>query len=299
MLVASVSVRRTGTRSMSCSRRAATRRPRDLGGALVRIPVVLHESNAIPGRVTRLLGRFCSAVAVGLPRRERIRGSQAGVNGYTRAFQLPGGATLPTWALRRGPTVAVMASQAPLNWMVRAVPTLLEQPPSGAPHRRHRSRHRAVEHPLRGTPFSDEIPGLLQHADLAISRAGAGSLSELAVQNPQCAGAIPAGGRPASGGCRLRRFPWRCRDRASPRPQSTSAAEHRSTAPGARLGQAAAALDPLAQMREGTAALAERDAERQLAHCFRPWWTEAAAGPDDPAVVGAVCRPRNQDYRDP
>ena len=25
------------------------------------IPVVLHESNAIPGRVTRLLGRFCSA----------------------------------------------------------------------------------------------------------------------------------------------------------------------------------------------------------------------------------------------
>ena len=29
--------------------------------------------------------------------------------------------------------------------------------------------------------FSDEIPGLLQHADLAISRAGAGSLSELAV----------------------------------------------------------------------------------------------------------------------
>ena len=30
-------------------------------------------------------------------------------------------------------------------------------------------------------PFSDDIPGLLQHADLAISRAGAGSLSELAV----------------------------------------------------------------------------------------------------------------------
>ena len=31
------------------------------------IPVVLHESNAIPGRVTRLLGRLCSAVAIGLP----------------------------------------------------------------------------------------------------------------------------------------------------------------------------------------------------------------------------------------
>ena len=30
------------------------------------IPVVLHESNAMPGRVTRLLGRLCSAVAIGL-----------------------------------------------------------------------------------------------------------------------------------------------------------------------------------------------------------------------------------------
>ena len=29
------------------------------------IPVVLHESNAIPGRVTRLLGRWCTRVAVG------------------------------------------------------------------------------------------------------------------------------------------------------------------------------------------------------------------------------------------
>lgn len=31
------------------------------------MPVVLHESNAVPGKVTRLLGRLCSQVAVGLP----------------------------------------------------------------------------------------------------------------------------------------------------------------------------------------------------------------------------------------
>ena len=30
-------------------------------------PVVLHESNAVPGRVTRLLGRHCTQVALGLP----------------------------------------------------------------------------------------------------------------------------------------------------------------------------------------------------------------------------------------
>ena len=31
------------------------------------VPVVLHESNGVPGRVTRLLGKLCSRVAVGLP----------------------------------------------------------------------------------------------------------------------------------------------------------------------------------------------------------------------------------------
>ena len=31
------------------------------------VPVVLHESNAIPGKVTRLLGRHCTRVALGLP----------------------------------------------------------------------------------------------------------------------------------------------------------------------------------------------------------------------------------------
>ena len=59
-----------------------------------------------------------------------------------------------------------------------------------------------------------EMPGLLQHADLAISRAGAGSLSELAVCGPGRTGAIPTGGGPTPGGqCRLRRIPWCGRDR--------------------------------------------------------------------------------------
>jgi UDP-N-acetylglucosamine--N-acetylmuramyl-(pentapeptide) pyrophosphoryl-undecaprenol N-acetylglucosamine transferase len=41
--------------------------PAILGARWCGIPAVLHESNAIPGRVTRLLGRFSAAVAVGLP----------------------------------------------------------------------------------------------------------------------------------------------------------------------------------------------------------------------------------------
>jgi UDP-N-acetylglucosamine--N-acetylmuramyl-(pentapeptide) pyrophosphoryl-undecaprenol N-acetylglucosamine transferase len=41
-----------------------------------------------------------------------------------------------------------------------------------------------LQHPnLIEKAFSDEIPGLIQHAELVISRAGAGSISELAVCN--------------------------------------------------------------------------------------------------------------------
>jgi UDP-N-acetylglucosamine--N-acetylmuramyl-(pentapeptide) pyrophosphoryl-undecaprenol N-acetylglucosamine transferase len=46
------------------------------------VPVVLHESNAVPGRVTRLLGRLCSQVALGLPQAAgQLRGCQPVVTG--------------------------------------------------------------------------------------------------------------------------------------------------------------------------------------------------------------------------
>jgi UDP-N-acetylglucosamine--N-acetylmuramyl-(pentapeptide) pyrophosphoryl-undecaprenol N-acetylglucosamine transferase len=157
-----------------------------------------------------------------------------------------------------------------LNRMVRAaVPALLEQgcrvvhltgdndPDTGL-----------LLHPqLVERRFSDEIPGLLQHADLAISRAGAGSISELAV----C-------GTPAV----LVPFP-----QAADQHQDANAAcaaslgaavivhQHEPEQPvllttvqrllAVRLEQPDSASDPLTQMREGMQALAERDSERQLA----------------------------------
>ena len=40
--------------------------PTILGAKLTGPPILLHESNAIPGKVTRLLGRFCDHVALGI-----------------------------------------------------------------------------------------------------------------------------------------------------------------------------------------------------------------------------------------
>ena len=53
--------------------------------------------------------------------------------------------------------------------------------PSGSPTGGNDPEISQLRHPSLAERFSDDIPGLLQHADLAISRAGAGSLSELAV----------------------------------------------------------------------------------------------------------------------
>ena len=97
------------------------------------IPVVLHESNAIPGRVTRLLGRLCSAVAIGLPAAApRIPGSKPIVTGtpVRAAFLTP--QPLPAWVPRGdGPLLVVMGGSqgaVGLNRMVRAIlPKLLNQ----------------------------------------------------------------------------------------------------------------------------------------------------------------------------
>ena len=85
LLLASVSVRRVIRRNaidVVFTTGGYIAAPAILAARWCGIPVVLHESNAIPGRVTRLLGRFCSAVAIGLPAAaKRIPGSQPVLTG--------------------------------------------------------------------------------------------------------------------------------------------------------------------------------------------------------------------------
>ena len=153
------------------------------------VPAVLHEANAIPGRVTRLIGRFCRAVAVGLPvASDRIPGHRPLLTGMPVRTAFLESQPLPDWVpISDGPLLVVIGGSqgaVGLNRMVRAVvPELLEQG-CRIVHLTGRNDPEVgqLQHPnLVELTFSDEIPGLLQHADLAVSRAGAGSLSELAI----------------------------------------------------------------------------------------------------------------------
>ena len=239
------------------------------------IPVVLHESNAIPGRVTRLLGRLCSAVAIGLPdAAQRIPGIQPIFTGtpVRAAFLTP--QLLPEWVPRGdGPLLVVMGGSqgaVGLNRMVRAIlPNLLEQ---GC-----RVVHLTGENDpeinqlrhsnLAERRFSDEIAGLLQHADLAISRAGAGSLSELAIcGTPSVLVPFPEAAdrhQDANAACAASFGAAVIVHQHDPHQPVLAKAVQRLL--GAHLGQPEANPQLLQQMQQGMAQLAQRDADQQLA----------------------------------
>jgi UDP-N-acetylglucosamine--N-acetylmuramyl-(pentapeptide) pyrophosphoryl-undecaprenol N-acetylglucosamine transferase len=162
--------------------------PAILAGYSLGLPVFLHESNALPGKVTRWLSPFCTKVAVGfvatakyLPRARTVYlGTPCREQFLTpQPLDLPIAAESPLIVVVGGSQGAVA-----LNQMIRECvePWLI----AGA----------TIVHIVGGTntpkenivhpryivlPFYDNMAGLFQRADLAISRAGAATLNELMI----------------------------------------------------------------------------------------------------------------------
>lgn len=239
------------------------------------IPVVLHESNGVPGKVTRLLGRLCTRVAMGLPQAaERLPRCQPRVTGTPVRQAFLQAAPLPNWVpTGTGPLLLVMGGSqgaVGLNRMVRPLlPRLLacgcrvvhlsgsNDPDSGQ-----------LQHPAHvERPFSEEMPGLLQHADLVISRAGAGSLSELAVCGspailvpfPQAADRHQDANAGAAAAVGAALIVWQ-----HP-PEHPALAQAIWRLLGPRLRGCDPAVDPLRKLRAGMERLAVRDADQLLA----------------------------------
>lgn len=162
--------------------------PAILAARLAGLPVLLHESNAVAGRVTRLLGGCCSGVALGWSSTKLGRPpARTWCTGTPVRSEFTRPAPLPEWVPRgSGPLLVVMGgSQGArgLNHMVRqqARPWL----EAGCRLVHLCGRDDPEMGSLRDSAyverqFTGEMAGLLQHGDLAISRAGAGSISELA-----------------------------------------------------------------------------------------------------------------------
>ena len=239
------------------------------------VPVVLHESNAIPGRVTRLLGRLCSRVAVGLPEAaERLSRSRPLVTGTPVRQGFLDAAPLPEWVpAGEGPLLVVMGGSqgaVGLNRMVRPLLPRLAAAGCRVVHLTGSQDPEAGGVQPAGVverEFSDELPGLLQHADLAISRAGAGSLSELAVCGtpailvpyPAAADRHQDANAAAAAAFGAAVIVWQ----HPPEQETLARTVWRLLGPRLRVSEAIA--DPLRPMRDGMARLAVRDADRRLA----------------------------------
>lgn len=152
------------------------------------LSVVLHESNAIPGKVTRWCSRFCDTVALGFGTAAKYlpEGKTTIVGTPVRSsFRTPQLLSLPI--PKDVILIVVMGGSQgaiAINKLVRqCAPTWLA---AGAwiVHLTGDTDPDAqsFQHPqYLQLPFFDHMAALLQRADFVISRAGSGSLTELAV----------------------------------------------------------------------------------------------------------------------
>jgi UDP-N-acetylglucosamine--N-acetylmuramyl-(pentapeptide) pyrophosphoryl-undecaprenol N-acetylglucosamine transferase len=165
--------------------------PAILAARSLGLPTLLHESNALPGKVTRWLSPWCSLVGLGFAAASTYlpRAHSTYVGTPVRAqfrsdpppplSNLPIPPSVPLIVVVGGSQGAVAVNQlvrqcAPAwlaagMWIVHLTG---EHDPDAA----------QIQHPQYfALPFYDNMAGLLSRSDLAISRAGAGTLTELAI----------------------------------------------------------------------------------------------------------------------
>lgn len=166
--------------------------PAILAARSLGLPVILHESNALPGKVTRWLSPWCSVVAIGfeaaaqyLPRAKTVYvgtpvRSQFRTELPPEALSdLPIPPDVPLIVVVGGSQGAVavnrLVRQCASAWF-EAGAWIVHLTGDNDPDVKSLSHSHYI--PL---PFYTDMAALLRRANLAISRAGAGTLTELAV----------------------------------------------------------------------------------------------------------------------
>jgi UDP-N-acetylglucosamine--N-acetylmuramyl-(pentapeptide) pyrophosphoryl-undecaprenol N-acetylglucosamine transferase len=163
--------------------------PTILAARSLGIPVILHESNALPGKVTRWLSPWCTEVALGVATAQQYLAKTETIHVGTPVrpaflatdlsldLPIPDGVPLVVVAGGSQGAVAVnrLVRQVAPVWLEAGI-WLVHLTGENDPDRD------TLHHPhYLSLPFYDQIAALLHRANLAISRAGAGTLTELAI----------------------------------------------------------------------------------------------------------------------
>lgn len=155
------------------------------------LPAILHESNALPGKVTRWLSPWCTQVALGfdaagtyLPRARKVCVGTPVRSQFLQALEsapldLPIPSDVPLVAVVGGSQGAVavnkLVRQCAPAWFdagIWVVHLTGDNDPDA---------HQLSHPQYFPMAFYDNMAALLRRADLVISRAGSGSLTELAM----------------------------------------------------------------------------------------------------------------------
>lgn len=170
--------------------------PVALAGRFMRIPIVVHESDAIHGRATRFIGRFARAICFGFPQSEAHK-LTAGTSNHAAPLYTgnPVRPAIMQGSRERGlaitgfsgmrPILLVMGGSQGASAINDAVATQLDALLSlvDVAHITGIGKKSSARRAGRywSCEFAHEdYPHLLAITDLALSRAGAGAISELA-----------------------------------------------------------------------------------------------------------------------
>ena len=160
--------------------------PAILAARMQNKPAIIHESNYIPGKVTKFLSRWCDAVALGFAGTAKYlpQTKTTHVGTPVRSQFLtpqPLDLDIPDEAVV---ILVVGGSQGAVavNKLIREAATAWFELGAYVVHLTGKNDPEmgSLKHPQYiSMPFADNMAGLLQRANLAISRAGAGTITEL------------------------------------------------------------------------------------------------------------------------
>ena len=164
--------------------------PTIVASKLLRIPVIIHESNLIPGMVTKYFGYLCDYVFLGFKKTNSyLKNCKTVFTGTPLREQFYKSNLLPEWVPKgKGPLLIVMGG----SQGAKAINQILYESLEFLMKKQFRIVHIIGEcnqktFNLKNTKnyvqkkFTHEIPALIQNCDLVISRSGSGTINELIV----------------------------------------------------------------------------------------------------------------------
>ena len=162
--------------------------PTIIAAKILRIPVIIHESNLIPGMVTKYFGFLCTYVFIGFKQTNAyLKNCRTVFTGTPLREEFYRVNTLPKWVPKGdGPLLVVMGG----SQGAKAINEIIYESLGFLLKKKFRIIHIIGEYnsqPLKiiksenyvQKKFTNEIAALIQNCDLVISRSGAGTINEL------------------------------------------------------------------------------------------------------------------------